>query len=320
MFSSDRTRLAPSPTGALHLGNARTFLINWILARQRNWTIVLRIDDLDGPRIKPQAAENAIEILAWLGMDWDEGPHYQSHEFPRYTAALRELIRQQVAYPCRCTRSQVEAASLSAPHADQHELRYPNTCRPAPSEWPAADVAIEHVGWRLFVPSGSTVTHDEFAGDRTVDVQQEVGDFLIATRGGVPSYQLAVVVDDSRQGISRIVRGDDLLPSVARQRLLYDRLGFGPYPKYWHVPLVRGEDGRRLAKRHGDTRVQMYRDLGVPPHAVVGLLASWSGILDRGRPVPLSLAEFLAEFRLDRLPTTDVTFSPRDDQWLRSVV
>ena len=125
-----RTRLAPSPTGALHLGNARTFLVNWALARQRGWQIVLRIDDLDGPRIKAGAADGALEMLSWLGLDWDEGPYFQRHDLLPYRHALEQLGNQGDIYPCRCTRKQIAAASLSAPHACDHELRYPGTCRP----------------------------------------------------------------------------------------------------------------------------------------------------------------------------------------------
>ncbi|HEY6565421.1 MAG TPA: tRNA glutamyl-Q(34) synthetase GluQRS, partial [Pirellulaceae bacterium] len=270
-MTGGRTRLAPSPTGALHLGNARTFLINWALARQQGWTIVLRIDDLDGPRIKAQAAHDAIETLRWLGMTWDEGPYFQSHDLAPYQTALQKLIGDGSAYPCRCTRGEIHATSLSAPHADQHESRYPGTCRPVPGQ--SVDKAAgPSFGWRLIVPEGSVDVEDEFAPRRAVDVQAEVGDFLIYTKGGLPSYQLAVVVDDARQGIDRIVRGDDLQTSVQRQCLIRDRLGMSPRPAYWHLPLVRGIDGQRLAKRHGDTRISFYRSLGVSPDSIRGLL------------------------------------------------
>ena len=146
-----RTRLAPSPTGALHLGNARTFLVNWALARQRGWEIVLRIDDLDGPRVKPGADTLAIDIMRWLGMDWDEGPYYQRSDLGRYEAALADLAERGLIYPCRCTRSQIQAASLSAPHAGQHELRYPGTCRPArPIAADASLLGQADVAWRPF--------------------------------------------------------------------------------------------------------------------------------------------------------------------------
>ncbi len=258
-----RTRLAPSPTGALHLGNARTFLVNWALARQNGWQIVLRIEDLDGPRIKPGAADEAIGVLDWLGLDWDEGPVYQSHDLTPYREALATLGNEGAVYACRCTRKQIAQASLSAPHGDEHELRYPGTCRP-PESTPVDDVlqANERVAWRIRVPVAVTMFVDQFAGEQQHDVASTVGDFLVGAKGGMPGYQLAVVVDDARQRIDQVVRGDDLISSTPRQLLLYDRLELGPPPSYTHLPMVVGEDGRRLAKRHGDSRLSHYRAQG----------------------------------------------------------
>jgi len=320
-----RTRLAPSPTGALHLGNARTFLVNWALARQRGWRIVLRIDDLDGPRIKAGAAEDAIDMLHWLGLDWDEGPYFQRQDLSPYREALERLGRQGDIYPCRCTRKQIALASLSAPHAGDHELRYPGTCRQAeaggsPSEdaTPARDDRGRHgdnppLAWRIRVPEGITAFEDSLSGFQQYDVQGTVGDFLVDTKEGVPAYQLAVVVDDSRQGINQIVRGNDLLPSTARQLLLYERLNLGPVPTYTHVPLVVGEDGRRLAKRHGDSRLATYRQQGVSPERMIGLLAEWCGL---GPRQPMSSDEFLVRFRLGRLPRDPVCMTRSEDAWL----
>jgi glutamyl-tRNA synthetase len=309
------TRLAPSPTGALHLGNARTFLINWALARQRGWQIVLRIDDLDGPRIKTGTDLQAIEILQWLGMDWDAGPFYQSHTLDAYRAALTRLAGEGIAYPCRCTRSQIQAASLSAPQEGDHELRYPGSCRPPqPARFDPNSWGDEAVAWRVQVPDGMTLFVDRFAGSQAWNVQNDSGDFLIATKQGVASYQLAVVIDDSTQQVSQVVRGDDLLSSTPRQMLLYDRLQLAPLPEYWHLPLVVGTDGRRLAKRHGDTRLTAYRDAGVSPERVLGLLAEWSGLGPRRE---LASAEFLARFDIDRVPRRRIVFTQDDDAWLR---
>src|SRR3954470_4842949 len=180
-----RTRLAPSPTGALHLGNARTFLVNWALARQRGWNIILRVEDLDGPRVKPGAAAEAIDILGWLGVDWDEGPYYQREDLSPYRAAIGALAAQGDIYPCQCTRREIEAASLSAPHGDEHELRYPGTCRPA--ERLSLDfnkVSGEGVAWRFRAPDGVTTFHDHFAGEYSHDIQATTGDFLVATKEG----------------------------------------------------------------------------------------------------------------------------------------
>lgn len=308
------TRLAPSPTGALHLGNARTFLVNWALARQRGWQIVLRIEDLDGPRVKRDAAAEAIDALAWLGMDWEEGPLTQRGDLAPYEAALARLAEQGDIYPCRCTRKKIEAAALSAPHGDEHELWYPGTCRPeavTPVDWSVP----ENFGaaWRMRVPDGLTSFVDGFAGLHEHDMQATTGDFLVATKEGLPSYQLAVVVDDARQQIDRIVRGDDLLASTHRQILLQDRLGLPHVAEYYHLPLVVGADGRRLAKRHGDSRVSHYRAQGVTPQRVVGLIATWCGMGPRRE---MTAAEFSAAFRLEQLPHERVVFMPADDAWL----
>jgi glutamyl-tRNA synthetase len=309
-----RTRLAPSPTGALHLGNARTFLVNWALARQRSWQIVLRIEDLDGPRVKVDAAAEAIDVLQWLGLDWDEGPYYQRSDLTPYRAALERLAAQGDIYPCRCTRREIEAASLSAPHGDEHELRYSGMCRP--SEKTLVDFAqlnAEGVAWRLRVPDGCTTFDDQVAGPNTHNIQDTSGDFLVATKEGMPSYQLAVVVDDARQGVDRVVRGDDLLASAHRQLLLQQRLGLRPTPEYFHLPLVVGRDARRLAKRHGDSRICRYRSLGVLAERIIGLLAEWCGIVERR---PMSAANFLQDFQLERLSDIPVVFTPADDAWL----
>lgn len=317
-----RTRLAPSPTGALHLGNARTFLVNWALARQRGWEILLRIEDLDGPRIKRDAAAQAIDDLKWLGIDWDEGPLYQMADLTPYRDALASLAARGLAYPCRCTRTQILAASLSAPHEGDHELRYPGTCRPqsrAATNCPPPPFAGEGLGegddvaWRFLVPNGPIHFTDAFAGPQSHNVQSTVGDFLIATKGGLPSYQLAVVVDDARQGIEQIVRGDDLLTSTPRQMLLYESLNLGPPPNYLHLPIVKGPDGRRLAKRHGDTRIAHYRERGVSPERIVGLLAEWCGM---GPRKEMTSREFAERFELEKMPREAVVFGEEDDTWL----
>jgi len=290
---------APSPTGALHLGNARTFLVNWALARQRGWEIVLRIEDLDGPRFKEGAAELAIDLLGWLGLDWDEGPFYQRYDLTPYTSASR------------CTRKEIQQATLSAPHGDQHELRYPGTCRGAAAETNL--LGAEGVAWRVCVPKGSTTFVDAFCGEQTYDIGKSVGDFLAGTKLGLPSYQLAVMVDDARQGIDQIVRGDDLLSSTPRQMLLYDLLELTPTPIYTHLPLVLGEDGKRLAKRHGDSRLLYYREQGVSAERVLGLLGEWCGLEPRRE---ITITEFLETFDLDQLACEPVVFTSTDDVWL----
>jgi len=308
------TRLAPSPTGALHLGNARTFLITWALARAGGWRIVLRIEDLDTPRVKPETIADTIETLSWLGMDWDDGPIIQSADLARFTRAMRSLASRGLAYPSPHTRGELEAgASLSAPQEGVNEPVFPREWRPAPG--PRDFDVSQGENWRLALPDDSAVTfHDLFRGPITRDVARSVGDFVIWTKRGHPAYQLAVVVDDDAQGVTHVVRGDDLLDSAARQLLLMRALGIAREPEYAHVPLVRGEDGRRLAKRHGDTRVRAYRSRGVRPQRVVGLVAWWCGITPDRRE--MDAQEFRDRLDLGTIPRDAVTFTREDDAWL----
>lgn len=305
-----RTRLAPSPTGALHLGNARSFLLAWIWARATGAEVVLRVEDLDGPRTKAGAAEQAIEDLAWLGLDWDGEALWQSTRTAAYEAALGGLRERGQVYPCACTRKEIEAAR-SAPNEGELRARYPGTCR----DRDPLELSGEGHAWRLRVAAGREVTFvDEFRGpEREIPAETE-GDFVIAKKTGEAAYQLAVVVDDAHQEISHVIRGDDLVPSTHLQLLLYEALGL-PLPTFVHVPLVRGADGRRLAKRHGDTRIATYREAGVAPERVLGLLGSWSG-LSKLEPTPLS--ELVSAFSWDQLPRGDVTCGPEVDAWLRS--
>ena len=304
------TRLAPSPTGALHLGNARTFLVNWLLARKNNWKIILRIEDLDGPRIKKGADQQAIEDLRWLGIDWDEGPIYQSTRRDRYRVAVEELLTRKLAYPCICTRKEVDSAA-SAPHAEDGAAIYPGTCR---DRFISLNDAVRHSRGRQpavrFDTRGQSVDFDDrFSGHHHFNVGSELGDFVIAKGDSTPAYQLAVVIDDADSGMTHVVRGDDLLDSTPRQILLYRALGLADrIPMYTHLPLVIGPDGRRLAKRHGDTRLASYRDAGVSAARIVALLASWCGIDDAGDAT--TAADLIGKFDLNRLPRTPIVFDP----------
>ncbi|TAH38702.1 MAG: tRNA glutamyl-Q(34) synthetase GluQRS [Planctomycetota bacterium] len=295
-----RGRLAPSPTGVLHLGNARTFLLAWLDARARGAAVLLRIEDLDGPRVRRGAAEDAIAGLRWLGLDWDEGPVYQSTRLERYARALQRLVGAGLAYPCTCTRKDVELAA-SAPHAGEEGPIYPGTCRGRSRDAAEALAAgARGPAWRFAVPPEARVRfHDRFRGPGTVAVARELGDFVVWKSSGEPAYQLAVVVDDAEMGISDVLRGDDLWPSAARQILLFDALGWRA-PEYAHVPLVVGEDGRRLAKRHGDTTLRRFRLASWSSEDLVGFLAWSCGLAPAGaRRTPERL---LHDFDLSRLP------------------
>lgn len=305
------TRLAPSPTGALHLGNARTFLVNWLLARQNGWRIILRIEDLDGPRIKRGADRQAIDDLRWLGIDWDEGPVYQSTRVAAYHAAAEHLLNTANTFICVCSRKDVERAA-SAPHAGDGAVIYPGTCRNVIYE------LIEGTPFavRFRVPDELITFDDSFAGRQTFDVARQLGDFVISKSDDTPAYQLAVVVDDANMGVTDVVRGDDLLDSTPRQILLYRALGLESHiPTYHHLPLVIGADGRRLAKRHGDTRLAAYRDAGVSAGTVLARLASWCGIGDAAPDV--RAADLIQRFNLADVPRTPIIFDPGSDPALR---
>jgi glutamyl-tRNA synthetase len=315
---SDKTRIAPSPTGALHLGNARTFLVNWLLARQNRWNVLLRIEDIDGPRIRRGSDRQLIEDLSWLGLDWDEGPIYQSNRFPIYQCALDRLIKSGAAYPCVCSRKEVESAA-SAPHAEDGAAIYPGTCR---GKYESIEAARQQTGRspasRFRVPAGLIEFHDAFVGKQCFDPQRQLGDFVIAKADGTPAYQLAVVLDDAEMNVTRVVRGDDLLDSTPRQILLYRALGLTELiPRYWHLPLVVGTDGRRLAKRHGDTRLSKYREAGVKAERILALLARWCGV--EADPASVRIADLLLSFRLEKLPKERIIFTPEDDAWLLAI-
>jgi glutamyl-tRNA synthetase len=295
-------RLAPSPTGAQHVGNARTYLLAWLSARSQGGTVRLRIEDIDSPRIKPGAAEQALDDLCWLGLDWDGDPLVQSTQPERYAAALQRLRDKELVYACTCTRSDIERAA-SAPHLDHEGPVYPGTC----AHRRAAEVPDAPHCWRFRVPAETPPFDDAIRGRCHLDLRQVGGDFVVWKAARTPAYQLAVVVDDAAQGVTEVVRGDDLIPSTPRQLLLYAALGLTP-PRFAHAPLVVGPDGRRLAKRHGDTRLAALREAGVSPALLVGLLGWSCGWRERIDPVtPRGL---LRAFTLATLPRGPFVLTP----------
>jgi glutamyl-tRNA synthetase len=290
-------RLAPSPTGAQHIGNARTYLIAWLSARSRGGRVLLRFEDIDSPRVKPGAAAVILDDLRWLGLDWDACPVVQTERLPLYESALRLLQERELVYPCTCTRSDVERAA-SAPHLEHEGPVYPGTCSGRRAD-EAAALEGRPFCWRFRVGDGRFDFVDGFRGPTHIDLREVGGDFVVWKSGGTPAYQLAVVVDDAGQGVTEVVRGDDLVPSTPRQLLLYEALGLLP-PGFVHVPLVAGPDGRRLAKRHGDTRLASLRAAGVRAEIVLGLLAWSCGWIKRVDPV--CARDLLPLFRLETIP------------------
>ena len=305
-------RLAPSPTGAQHLGNARTYLLAWLSARSAGGRVVLRIEDIDSPRVKPWAIEQAMVDLRWLGLDWDEGPdvggihapYLQTERIATYENALQRLIEFGLAYPCTCTRKDIESAA-SAPHESVGDSIYLDgpiyngRCagwrlgEPLPAEGTYC--------WRFRSPDRSLKIVDQFYGELELNPHQSLGDFPLTRKNGQAAYQLAVVVDDDAMEVTEVVRGDDLIPSIFRQLPLIDALRF-MRPNYFHVPLVVGPDGRRLAKRHGDTRLSQYRDSGIIPEAIIGWAAHSIGLRDTNQPI--QAAELVATFKWSNVRKT----------------
>jgi glutamyl-tRNA synthetase len=245
------------------------------------------MEDLDHPKVKPHAAQNAMEDLRWLGLDWDYGPdtggpdapYVQSARAPYYRAALEKLRTQHLVYPCICSRRDVEEAQ-SAPHDNTEGLYYRGTCYGRFSSYRQAAAMLPPnrlPAWRFHtIPGETTGFTDGFHGRQQQQVHDAVGDFVIARHPDGAGYMLAVVEDDAAMGVTEVLRGDDLLDTTHRQLLLYSALGYEP-PHFIHVPLVVAPDGRRLAKRHGDTRIRMLRDRGVSAAKIVGLLGWWCG-------------------------------------------
>jgi glutamyl-tRNA synthetase len=307
-------RLAPSPTGLLHLGHARTFLVAWWRARNLGGKLLMRLEDLDGPRAKPELGDAALRDLEWLGLDWDGPSYVQSTGVAEIAAAATRLESAGKAYACVCSRGDVRSAQ-SAPQQGEMEPRYPGTCRGLYGSVAAAQRDTgKQAGLRLAVPHGNVTVKDELLGERDFDVQGEVGDFLISKRDGAPAYQLAVVVDDARQGVTEVVRGEDLLASAARQRLLQQALGL-PAVRYVHVPLVVDEDGRRLAKRHDDLSLRELREGGTDPRAIVAWAARSCGI-PCGPRITARVA--LINFGLAKLPKGPITLDAETVSELRA--
>ena len=290
-------------------------MIAWLRARSLGGKVILRTEDLDHPKDKPGAAAAAIEDLKWLGFDWD-GEYVQSERKAIYRSATEYLAAKGLIYPCVCSRRDVEAAQ-SAPHAGE-QLYYPGTCRGRFATWAEAAAVRPLPCWRFRVDAGPRVEfEDVFAGPNSSDVAASLGDFPVARDEGGAGYTLAVVVDDILSGVTEVVRGDDLLAATPAQILLaralapwFESRGARAYvPRYLHVPLVTGPDGRRLAKRHGDSRISFYRESGVAPGEIIGLLAASCGWAAEGERV--ALRELLPRFDLARIPHAPFVFTSR---------
>ncbi len=287
-------RFAPTPSGRMHLGNVFAALLAWLSVRSQGGEMVLRMEDLDTARAKPEYAEILRSDLVWLGLDWDRETAPQSrrtHAYDRYFERLRE---QGLLYPCYCTRAQLH--SLDAPHLSDGTYIYPGTCRDLqnpPDRSPS---------WRIRVPNRVVTFTDGLQGRVSQNLETECGDFVLRRSDGLYVYQLAVVVDDGEAGVTEVVRGLDLLGSVPRQMYLQEKLGFAT-PSYVHVPLLLAPDGRRLSKRDKDLDLGYLRRYTTAP-AILGQLACAAGLLEA--PQPISARELVTEFDWKKVGTASL--------------
>jgi glutamyl-tRNA synthetase len=307
-----RGRYAPSPTGMIHVGNARTALAAWLSVRSRGGVFVYRLEDLDPPRLVPGMAEAQRKDLLWLGLDWDEGPdvggphapYSQSERSSHYEDALRTLAAAGRLFPCRLSRKDLQAMA-SAPHGGE-EAPYPASLRPRDTDpdWFERHCRAEQpdAALRFLVHDRPVSFVDRVCGPVTERVDLAVGDFVLKRRDGLYAYQLAVVVDDLLMGIDDVVRGADLLASTGRQIQLLEALG-GSSPAYAHIPLVLNAQGEKLSKRDQGITLRSLREAGVHSEALVGYLGWSLGLLDR--PEPCRLAELIPVFSWDRISRED---------------
>ncbi len=302
-----RTRLAPSPTGMLHLGHVQTFMIAWWLAHSHGAEVILRWDDLDTQRVKSESVQLLREDLAWLGIK-PEQEFFQSQRLPLYHQALEKLRTKELIYPCTCTRQQV---FMSAPHEGEGIGRYPGTCRGKYEDLAQAGAGAY---WRLKVPAGEVAAEDLLAPAMRQDVQVTCGDIALTHADGKIGYHLSSVIDDADLGVDCVVRGDDLRGSTPQHMILYQVLGLQT-PLWCHVPLVMGPTGRRLAKRDGESRVAQLRHHGVKPERIIGW-ALWR-IIGTPKPAMCSLAEAQSAFDMAKVRREPLIMTQEDWQWLQ---
>lgn len=305
-----RSRLAPSPTGYLHLGNARSFLLAWLQMRALGGEIILRIEDLDQARAVQNAAEAIVEDLSWLGLDWDNeltSEYFQSNRFELYRDAVATLKERGLLYECFCSRKELREIA-SAPHTPGS--RYTGTCRDLTATGRAARWEEKDPSLRFRVEPGTVIRFmDLVEREQAEDIGVNTGDFIVMRADGVPSYQLGVVVDDIAMGITHVLRGNDLLASTPRQILLFQSFGATP-PLYAHAPLILGPDSIRLAKRHGSVSIAELRAAGHSPERIVGWLAWSCGI--RPSQEPCRVSELIEGFSLENI-TRQATVLPKLD-------
>ncbi len=284
-------RYAPSPSGRLHLGNARTALVAWLQSRLCGGRFILRMEDLDRPRVRSDAARGIIDDLRWLGLDWDEGPdcggpdvpYAQSQRTSMYGQALAALRARRVVFECYCSRQDIRRAA-SAPQGDGGTPAYPGTCRRLSPANRDRKRRTGNPAWRFRVASKPTGFVDRVYGVVAENLAESVGDFVVRRGDGIFAYQLATAVDDAVMGVSTVVRGADLLASTVRQVALLHALEL-PVPDYWHVSLLCDATGKRMAKRDGSDSIAAFRDAGGSPTQLVGQLAASLSLIPVNEPI-----------------------------------
>ena len=310
MTQRPRLRFAPSPTGYLHVGGARTALFNWLLARQQGGAFLLRIEDTDRERSSDEMTRAILEGMTWLGLDWDEGPHHQADGFDRHRQDVDRLLQRGHAYRCFCTPETLQARR----EALGEEYRYERTCLSVtPEEAERRLAAGEPHAVRLRVPEGGTEWEDLVHGT-TRWRHEDIEDFVILRTDGTPIYNLAVVSDDIEMRITHVIRGDDHLSNTPKQILLYEALG-AEVPRFGHLPMILGADGRRLSKRHGATAVGEYREQGYLPAALVNFLAllGWN---PGDEQEIMTVPELVERFSLERVNRKSAVFDPEKLEWM----
>ena len=314
-----RVRFAPSPTGYLHVGGARTALFNWLFARHFGGTFILRIEDTDFERSSEAMVDGILEGMRWIGLDWDEGPFFQSQRLALYQATAEKLVSSGHAYYCFCTKEELEQRRAQATAAGQPPM-YDRRCRSIDAATAAArKSAGEAAAVRFSVPDGGSTAFDDAVFGRVEFANAEIEDFVLLRSDGIPTYHLSVVADDLDMGLTHIIRGADHISNTPKQVLQYQALG-ADLPVFAHVPLILGPDKTRLSKRHGATSVIAWKDLGIVPEAFRNFLAllGWSpGTAHRDREI-FSSDDLIQLFTLDGISKSNAVFDNDKLAWFNT--
>ncbi len=304
--STVRTRFAPSPTGYLHIGGARTALFNWLYARHHGGKFILRVEDTDQLRSTEESTRAILDAMAWLGLTWDEGPYFQAERVEIHRQMVNKLISEGKAYYCTCTPDELESKRKKA-LAEGRKPKYDGTCRDRGLRKGNGTV-VRFRGPEM----GATIVNDLIKGAISFQ-NEELDDLVIERTDGYPTYNFAVVVDDAQMGITHVIRGDDHVNNTPRQILLYEALGYAT-PRFGHVPMILGADKARLSKRHGATSVMAYEEMGYLPEALVNYLVrlGWS----HGNQEIFSMDELVGLFTLDSVGKSPAVFNPEKLIWL----